>query len=85
MRLAEFFLFATPILMFLMWYFLSPDDGFPNKFVIFATFCVFGLAIMLIILWIQDSAPPDATYVPSRQDADRIIPGYLTVPAEQPR
>ena len=70
--------------MFLMWYFLSPADGFLNKLMIFATFCVFGLAIMLIILWNQDSAPPDATYVPSRQEADRIIRGHLTVPAEQP-
>lgn len=81
MRIAELFLFATPMLIFLMWYFLSPADGYLNKF---ATFCVFGLAIMLIILGNKDSAPPDATYVHSRQEADRIIRGHLTVPAEQP-
>jgi hypothetical protein len=76
-RFAEIALLALPFAVFVAWRLLAPSAGPPKILVIAVTVTVAAMGVMLLVLRYEDAAPPDAGYVPARQEDGRIVPGHV--------
>jgi hypothetical protein len=79
-RFAEIALLALPFLVFVAWRILAPSAGPPRVLVIAVTASVGAMAILLLVLWYEEAAPPGADYVPARQEQGRIVPQQILPP-----
>ncbi len=80
MRFAEIALLALPFLVFVAWRLLAPESGPPTALVIGVSAAVAAMAVLLLLLWYEDAAPPGALYVPARQEPGRIVPPHVEPP-----
>jgi hypothetical protein len=77
-RFAEIALLALPFLVFVAWRLMAPSAGPPRLLVIGVTGAVAAMAVLLLVLWYNEAAPPGAIYVPAQlQDNGRIVPGQV--------
>ncbi len=77
MRFAEIALLAMPFAVFVAWRLMAPTSGPPRVLVIAVTATVAIMAILLLVLWYEDAAPPGTLYVPARQENGRIVPSQV--------
>ena len=76
MRFAEIALLALPMLAYVVWRTQWPDRGPPRAFALFVVGSVLLMGVLLVILRLEEAAPRDAAYVPSRIEDGRVVPGH---------
>jgi hypothetical protein len=84
-RFAEIGLLVLPVAVFVAWRLLAPTAGPPKTLVIAITAAVSLMAVLLIVLWYEEAAPPNATYVPAQLQNGRIIPERVVRPTPAPQ
>ena len=76
MRLVEIALLVLPVVAYVIWRTQWPDRGPPRAFALFVVGAVVLMGVLLMVLRLEDAAPRDAAYVPSRIEDGRIVPGH---------
>ncbi|MSP00655.1 MAG: hypothetical protein EXR07_06340 [Acetobacteraceae bacterium] len=79
MRFAEIALLGLPLLVFVAWRVMAPTGGPPRVLVIGVAGAVAAMAVLLLILRYEDASPPEAGYVPARQEEGRIVPPHVEI------
>ena len=74
MRFAEFGLLLLPLAIFIAWRIMAPSGPPPKILVWSVVAAVAATGLFLIVLRYEDAAPPNAGYVPARQDGAHILP-----------
>ena len=80
MRFAEIALFAAPFLVFLAWRVMAPSGDAPRILVVGVTVAVVAIVGLLLVLWRENMAPPNAAYVPAQLVNGKIVPGRVISP-----
>jgi len=78
LRLAEIGLFLSPLLIFLLWRFLSPRVRPAMLWAAMAL--VLGLAGTAMRYGLKERMEPDTHYVPARIEGGKIIDGHAAPP-----
>ena len=76
-RFAEIAMFALPFVVFVAWRLLAPGAVPSRSLVIAVTGTVAVLTGLLLVLWYEEAAPPNAGYVPARLDGGRVVPSQV--------
>jgi hypothetical protein len=76
-RFAEIAMLAMPVVVFVAWRLLAPSAGPPKILVIAVTGTAVAMAVMLLVLWYEDAAPPGAKYVPAQLENGQILPSRI--------
>jgi hypothetical protein len=85
-RFAEIALLALPFAIFVAWRVLAPNSGPPRTLVIAVAATVAIMAGLLLFLWYEDAAPPNALYVPAQLQDGRVVPSRVEpLPAGKPK
>ena len=71
---------ALPFVVFIAWSILAPSAGPPRSLVIAVAGTVIALTGMLLTLWYEEAAPPNAGYIPAQLEDGRIIPQQRVEP-----
>jgi hypothetical protein len=77
MRFAEIALMVLPFAVFAVWRLIAPTGEPPRTLVISVAAVTVAMVVLLVVLWYKDAEPPDAVYVPARQEQGRIVPPVL--------
>jgi hypothetical protein len=75
-RAVELALFLAPIALFLVWRFMSQEEGPSLRVVVGAACVVAVLAGALVWLSREHALPPGASYEPARLHDGRVISGH---------
>jgi hypothetical protein len=79
-RFAEIALFAAPFLVALAWRFMAPSGDAPRILVLAVTAATVAIVGLLLVLWRETVAPPNAAYVPAQLVNGKIVPGRIVPP-----
>lgn len=77
MRFVELAMLALPFVVFVAWRLLAPTASPPRVLVIAVVGTVATMAVVLLLLWYKEAAPPTALYVPAQLENGRIVPSQV--------